>query len=207
MDTTSERLIIFDLDGVLFDTERAHREALLSAIETHTGMLREDLEALIRIDGRTTLQKVNHLGETLGWDQNVRDRIVSEKTRLSKQMLCSVPLRCEIKQLLNRLHQKATLALASNARSDTISDTIRGKEISHLFGTIISAEQTNHPKPDPEIFLTVMERLGFTPDQTIIVEDSDAGRQAAQASGARLWAVDSPYDPRLLELMNEFVES
>ena len=96
----------------------------------------------------------------------------------------------EKEYMLSRLRQDGVrLAVCSNAIRDSIDLMIRQSGLSEYFDFFVSNEDVARPKPDPEIYVAAMARMGVCPEETLIVEDSPHGLEAAWRSGAHICQV------------------
>lgn len=192
------KLIIFDLDGVLVDTEDIHHACLLNAVSSVTGMPNDKFSYLFSLDGKTTKHKLSKLKITFNLSDSQIEEIDNEKQLRTAQMfkhsLNAIPSQIS---MLQTLKEEYTLALASNSRKENVSHILDTLCITDFFSVILSNNDINNPKPDPEIFLTVMKELGFLPNETLILEDSPAGKYAAITAGANLFPVDNIADVTL----------
>ena len=197
------KLIIFDLDGVLVDTETIHYDAFTGAAISVIGNSYAGMIASIPHDGRTTKQKLKALKEQLDLD----DIIISSIDKL-KQEIVSEKLRTEINpqleqiNMISELSQNYVLAVASNSREENVVFILEALDIKKFFTIIISGDCVTKTKPDPEIFLTVLDNLKIKPTEAIILEDSPAGISAAYDSGCNVLVVNRPENVTLEFIKN-----
>lgn len=198
------KLIIFDLDGVLVDTEQIHRQSLIDAVKAITGRRPAEYEHLLKIDGQTTKQKLNLLKQHLVLDdlevQLIDDQKQQNVIRYLFRGLKSSPNQHE---MITELSKDYTLAIASNSRKENVLTILNILSITNFFSTILSNNDVVNPKPDPEIFISVMTSEGVGPNETLILEDSEAGKYAAITSGAHVLAIDDLDMVTLTNIQNE----
>lgn len=198
------KLIIFDLDGVLVDTEHIHRQSLIDAVKTITGRRPSDYEHLLKIDGQTTKQKLNLLKHHLVLDdleiQLIDDQKQQNVIRYLFRGLRSSPNQHET---ISTLSKEYTLAIASNSRKENVITILNILGITNFFSTILSNNDVVNAKPDPEIFIAAMNSVNASPNETLILEDSEAGKYAAITSGAHVLEVDSLDMVTLTNIQNE----
>ncbi|MDR2977134.1 MAG: HAD family phosphatase [Streptococcaceae bacterium] len=82
------------------------------------------------------------------------------------------------------------LALASSSDRAAIDHILSENSLATYFTEVLSGQDFKESKPNPEIYLTAMKRLGVVPDETLIIEDSTVGIKAGKASGATVWAIE-----------------
>lgn len=198
------KLIIFDLDGVLVDTEHFHYESLIDAIEFVTGYPGSTYSHLIKVDGTTTKHKLlllkNYLRLSDLQIQLIDDKKQQYLIRHLFRGLNSSPTQLST---LTTLSKNYKLAVASNSRKENVLTILNILGITDLFTIILSSNDVSKSKPDPEMFISSMNIAGAFPVETLILEDSDAGKYAAVASGAHVLPVDSISDVTLENIQNE----
>lgn len=182
--------VIFDLDGLLADTERLHCRAYQMAMLEHGVELREDdyCEHWVRngrgIDDWVTLHRMNLEPHAL-------------RLRKSKhyQTLLGSSLRPMdgARGLLNRLHGKMRIGLASSSYRDAIDGVINGLKIANYFEVIVSGLDVPRVKPAPDIFLKTASELDVEPAECVVLEDAEKGVIAAHRAGMRCIAVPNDY--------------
>jgi len=187
---THIRCVLFDLDGVLVDATEWHYEALNRAL----GLFGFDItryEHLSSYNGLPTRKKLEMLSVEKGLPVALHpmlNRLKQVYTRDEILTKCR-PL-FEKEYMLSRLHREGQrLAVCSNSIRDALELMIERSGLTAYFDLLISNEDVAHPKPEPEAFVTAMARLGVTPAETLIVEDSPHGLEAARRSGAHVCRV------------------
>ena len=97
------------------------------------------------------------------------------------------------KELLSYLKEKdITIALASSSPLDNIEEVLRQCDLTDFFSIIVSGEQFERTKPDPQIYEYTVQQLGVSKEEIIVVEDSEYGIQAASAAGLYVFALLDP---------------
>ena len=181
--------VLFDLDGVLVDATEWHYEALNRALSLF-GFDITRYEHL-SYNGLPTRRKLEMLTVEKGLPAALHpmlNRLKQVYTRDEILTKCR-PL-FEKEYMLSRLRREGyRLAVCSNSIRDALQLMIEQSGIAGYFDLVISNQDVSQPKPDPEAFLTAMTRLGVTPAETLIVEDSPHGLEAARRSGAHVCRV------------------
>ncbi|MBL7223495.1 MAG: HAD family phosphatase [Candidatus Brocadiae bacterium] len=198
--------VIFDLDGVMVDSEPLHVEAwqALFAREglevTHEeyhhgiGMLDADwIDYLFGRRGRST---------DATWWQN-------EKRQIYRGVLAAAVRPFPgVVALVRRLHEAGVaLGVASNSWRENIETVLHATALTHCFGVLTGKEDVTRPKPHPEPYLTTAAKLGVPPRHCTVIEDSDLGIQAAKAAGMRCIAVPNSLPPERLAQADWIVDS
>lgn len=185
------KAILFDLDGVLVDATEWHYEALNRALALF-GFSISRYEHLSTYNGLPTQKKLEMLSIEKGLPQALHGLINRAKqTYTREEILTQCKPAFEKEYMLSRLkRERYNLAVCSNSIRDSINLMLRHGGIYDYFDFFISNEDVAKPKPDPEIYLTAMERMGVRPEETVIVEDAPHGIESARRSGAHVCQVE-----------------
>lgn len=189
------KVIIFDLDGVLVDARELHYEALNRALGRFDYTITRD-EHLSTFDGLPTNRKLRMLTELKGLPKDLYDKIWKEKqaqTReiIDKEFTYDERMRTILRQLKADGYR---MVVCSNSIRESTKMMVIRKGLFEFMEFFISNQDVRLPKPNPEMFLRAMVKLGVGPKECVIVEDSHHGRQAACDSGAHLCAVENVED-------------
>jgi beta-phosphoglucomutase-like phosphatase (HAD superfamily) len=182
--------ILFDLDGVLVDATEWHYEALNRALALF-GFDITRYEHLSGYNGLPTRKKLEMLSVEKGLPKALHEMLNRLKQVYTRDEILG---RCrpvfEKEYMLSRLkHEGYRLAVCSNSIRDSLQLMIGQSGLSEYFETLVSNEDVARPKPDPEVYLQAMNRLGVSPGETLIVEDAPHGVEAARRSGAHVCQV------------------
>ena len=179
------KAVIFDMDGVLVDTNPHHKTAWRAYYQQH-GKALSDADFIQHISGKHNTDIVAHLfaGETLTADEV--NRLGNEKERLFRELYQSdiAPVPGLIPFLKSLKEAGIKMAVATSAPVENLDFVIDALNIRDYFDALLNESLVSHPKPDPEIYQKAMEMLGTDPAESVIFEDSTTGIQAAKASGA-----------------------
>lgn len=207
------KAIIFDLDGVLVEARELHYQALNKALEKFGYTITRD-EHLSTYDGLPTKKKLELLSQSKGLPREMHDAIWQEK-QLQTRTIITQEFKADerMRDILQRLREEGyKIAVCSNSIRETVELMLFHKGLSEHIEFFLSNEDVRFPKPHPEMFLRAMVQLGVAPRETLIVEDSHHGREAADASGAHLLGVTNTGDvtyekiAKALSLANEKYE-
>ena len=185
---------IFDMDGLLLDSEPLWKEAEITVFNSVGVPLTKELcqETVgVRIDGvvRYWYKKFPWQKESL---KSVEARILDEVSRLILKDGRLMPGVSETIEALRTANY--TLAVASSSPMQLIRAALEKFEIIDFFSVLHSAEFEEKGKPDPAVYLSTISRLGSDPSDCIALEDSVPGVRAAKSAGARVIAVPDPAD-------------
>jgi HAD superfamily hydrolase (TIGR01509 family) len=192
------KAVVFDMDGVLIDAREWHYEALNRAL----GLLGYEItryEHLTTYDGLPTKRKLRMLTVERGLPEELHGFLNSLKQQYTLELVAT---RCKPvfhhQYALSQLKAAGySLGVASNSVRRTVEEMMERSDLMRYLDVTISNEDVTRAKPDPEMYLVAMERLGVRPEETVIVEDNENGVKAATAAGAHVLVVDGPDDVTL----------
>lgn len=184
--------LIFDLDGVIVDTEFVHLKQLEAFIATYNPSIR--WEQLAEIVGASS----NHFFQLLGQLLN-QPLAISEVQEALYAYNRQHPLVIDYptifrKQLIDILdyakERELKLGLASSSEFHVIEDVIETCQIADYFDLVMTGKEFSESKPDPTIYLEAAKRLEVLPDHCLAIEDSFYGIRAAKRAGMRVIAYE-----------------
>jgi len=184
------KAILFDLDGVLVDATEWHYEALNRALALF-GFTISRYEHLSSYNGLPTRKKLEMLSVEKGLPVALHGLINKVKQVYTREeILTKCRPTFEKEYLLSRLKRDGyRLALCSNAIRDSVELMIRQSGLYDYFEFFISNQDVTRPKPDPEIYQNAIVRLGYSPEEIVIVEDAPHGVEAARRAGGHVCQV------------------
>lgn len=186
--------IVFDMDGVLFDTQKIYCRAW----EEAAGVLGiPDIgEPLVRCMGMNRNDQEAILGEYYHGDFPFDDFYREKDAAFDRILALGVPLMKGTREILEFLRKKsAKVAIASSSRIGMVEDNLRNTGLTVFFDKIVGGNLVTHSKPNPEIYLKACELLGVKPEETFAVEDSYNGIRAASAAGMKVIMVPDMQPP------------
>lgn len=210
--------VIFDLDGVLVDSEPVWEEVRRAYVAEHGGRWQPDTQR--RLMGMSTGEWSRYLSEVLGVDRTPEQVATDVVEQMADRYARHIPLIAGADAVVRRVADRWPLGLASSSPPRLIEVTLDAAGLADAFRTTLSTEQVAQGKPAPDVYLAVAERLGTDPVRCAAVEDSSNGIRSASSARMRVIAVPHggyPLDPdvralaalvleRLDELTTEQVE-
>ncbi len=180
--------VVFDMDGVLIDSEPIWIRRDMEFLKSHgVEVSREEASRIAGLGGRETWELI------AGWwgenaDPEELQRMCHEEIPLEEHSYADMAMP-HLRYLLERLKQHGLrLAIASASPHDGIERVLDECGVASYFEFVVSGEDFERSKPDPAVYLHALERLGLFSDKVAAMEDSTYGVQAAHAAGLRVVA-------------------
>lgn len=185
MDTTNYKVtyeaVVFDMDGVIFDSERVLMECWMELAEQHG--IENIRENYLACTGTTMARTREIMLEAYGASFPY-DAYAKEASRMYHERYDGgrLPMKTGVVELLSFLKKEGKkIALASSTRSQTVMQQLQDAGILPFFDAVICGDMVENSKPAPDIFLKACEKLGVAPENAYAVEDSYNGIRAAYA--------------------------
>jgi HAD superfamily hydrolase (TIGR01509 family) len=195
MSSKKIKAVIFDMDGVLIDAKDWHYDALNKSLAIF-GLKISRHDHLNTFDGLSTGQKLKMLSEIHVLPVTLHSFINEMKQQYTMDLthqLCKPTFQHQY--ALSKLKQQGyQLAVASNSIRNTVKVMMDKSSLIEYLSFYLSNQDVTNSKPDPEIYNLAISRLGFKPEECVIVEDNDIGLKAAIASGAHVLRVETVHD-------------
>lgn len=191
------KLIISDFDGCLLDIKDIHFEALNRALKTiDEKFVITPEEHFEFFDGLSTKKKLEMLAKRKDFPLNKAKEVNELKQLHTCELLRSFEnINYNIVDVIKQLKEEGYLFfVASNAIYSTVQLGLQKLGISEFVDKVYSNDDVKKQKPNAEIYLRCMVDAGVNPDETLIIEDSKHGREAAIRSGAHICGIDSSWD-------------
>jgi HAD superfamily hydrolase (TIGR01509 family) len=191
--------VVFDLDGVLVDSEHTWRDAKKDLVEETGGSWKE--EATLKMLGMSSTEWSQYLHDELGvpLDPGEISRRVAE--RMVELYRADLPLLPGAVEAVRRMQSEWPLALATSSNREVIDTFLELTGLGDAFQTTISTEEVAAGKPSPDVYLEATKRLGVEAEKSVAVEDSTNGLRAGLAAGLHVIAIPNeqfPPDPEVL---------
>ena len=173
---------IFDWDGTLGDTRQVIVASFQKALhEINCKVSDEYIERRIGIGAADTFRDILRFSKT-PFDEKTVQRLVERKSELEIELTDQVTLFPGAKELLDTLHGKIKMCLASMNNRSVITHLIKAKGLEKYFDAVLTAESITYSKPNPEIFLKAATTLRAKPEKCVVIEDSLFGVKAAKSA-------------------------
>lgn len=185
------KAVIFDWDGTLADTRNAVVQSFQSVLKKAGCNVNDKLiERLIGIGTKKTI--IEAFKEcNLRIDVLKLEKLAQEKITIQTELSNLVNLFPGVTELLEALKGKTKIGLATMSGRQVINKLLSEKKLEAYFEVVVSADDVENPKPDPEAFLATAKSLGVDPKECVVVEDSVFGIIAAKAANMKVIAVST----------------
>jgi HAD superfamily hydrolase (TIGR01509 family) len=185
--------IIFDLDGVLLDSEQRWNEAKEALVREAGGTWLEEAPTMMM--GMSSPEWSAYLRDDLGVQRDldaINDDVVR---RMHESYEDGLPLLPGALETVRALAARWPLGLASSSNREIIDVFLERSGVGDLFGATVSSEQVARGKPAPDVYLETARRLDVDPPACVAIEDSANGLRAAHAAGMPVIAAPNPHYP------------
>ena len=185
--------VVFDLDGVLIDSEQVWDQVRRDYVRSSGGRWREDSQRVMM--GMSTQEWSAYLHRELGVGRSPEDAASAVIERLAAVYGDRPPLLPGAVEAVRSLGGTYRLGLASSSPRELIGVVLRAAGLADAFQVVISTEEIGRGKPAPDVYLEAARRLGVAPRRAAAIEDSASGLHAAAAAGMRVLAIPNRHYP------------
>jgi HAD superfamily hydrolase (TIGR01509 family) len=185
--------VVFDLDGVLLDSEQLWDETREQLAKERGGRWHD--RAQRDMMGMSSREWSRYMHETIGLPEppeEINREVVERLATAYRERLPVIP---GAREAVERLAARWPLGLASSSNRELIDLALELLGVRHLFKATVSSEEVARGKPAPDVYLEAARRLGVDPAHTAAIEDSHNGILAAKAAGMRVIAIPNRHFP------------
>jgi HAD superfamily hydrolase (TIGR01509 family) len=185
--------VVFDLDGILIDSEHVWDEVRQQLADERGGHWNEN--ASRDMMGMSSIEWSRYMRDVVGLTEEPEEISAEVVRRLEDRYRRELPLIPGAEQAVESLAARWPLALASSSNRELIDLVLESSGLGRYFTASVSSEEVARGKPAPDVFLEAARRLGVQPTHCAAVEDSENGILAAKAAGMRTIAIPNPHYP------------
>jgi HAD superfamily hydrolase (TIGR01509 family) len=200
--------VVFDLDGVLLDSEQLWDETREQLAKERGGRWHDGAQRDMM--GMSSREWSRYMHETIGLPEppeEINREVVERLAAAYRERLPVIP---GAREAVERLAARWPLGLASSSNRELIDLALELLGVRDLFKATVSSEEVAHGKPAPDVYLEAARRLGVDPAHAVAIEDSHNGILAAKAAGMRVIAIPNrpfPPDERALKQADLVLDS
>jgi len=202
----SYQAVIFDMDGVIVDSEPLH-ERVFHDVMDDLGYGRNHGLHFTDYVGRADVELWEDFVERHQPPHSVEELLAMKRQRVIEVMRQSDPIFDGLPDLVERLAARCPLAVASGSDRQVIDTVLEIKELRRFFPVVVHAAEVARGKPAPDIFLRAAALLGVPPADCVVIEDSKPGVAAALAAGMRVIAITNTHPPDELLAATHIVQT
>lgn len=185
--------VVFDLDGLLLDTEQVWDEEREALTRERGGRWHDRAQADMM--GMSSTEWSRYMHDELGLPEppDELNRLVVE--RMEERYRAGLPLIDGAVEAVRRIAARWPLGLASSSNRPLIDLALNEMGVDGLFRATVSSEEVERGKPAPDVYLEAARRLGVPPERIVAIEDSANGIRSARAAGMRVIAIPNEHFP------------
>lgn len=185
--------VVFDLDGLLLDTEQVWDEEREALTRERGGRWHDRAQADMM--GMSSTEWSRYMHDELGLPEppDELNRLVVE--RMQERYQDGLPLINGAVEAVRRIAARWPLGLASSSNRPLIDLALNEMGVDGLFRATVSSEEVERGKPAPDVYLEAARRLGVPPERIVAIEDSANGIRSARAAGMRVIAIPNEHFP------------
>jgi HAD superfamily hydrolase (TIGR01509 family) len=185
--------VVFDLDGVLLDSEQVWDEVREQLVKERGGRWHE--QAQTEMMGMSSVEWSRYMHDELGVPDPPEEISAEVVRRLEEVYRKRLPLIDGAPEAVERLAARWPLGLASSSNRELIDLVLELSGLARFFRVTVSSEEVPRGKPAPDVYLEAARGLGVAPERCAAVEDSRNGIRAAKTAGMRVIAIPNPHFP------------
>ena len=192
--------VVFDLDGVLLDSEQIWDEVREQLARERDGRWHDGAQRAMM--GMSSTEWSQYMHDEIGLPEPPEEISAEVVRRLEARYRQPLPLLDGAVEAVDRLAARWPLGIASSSNREVIDLVLDLSGLAPLFKVTVSSEEVARGKPAPDVYLEAARRLGVAPERSAAIEDSENGIRAAKAAGMRVVAIPNPHfppDPEALE--------
>jgi HAD superfamily hydrolase (TIGR01509 family) len=189
--------VVFDLDGVLVDSEQVWDQARRDVVAAHGGTWRDS--ATRDMLGMSSKEWAVYVVEQLGAQLTPAEVNEAVVAAMLDRYRRDLPLLPGAREAVVRTAERHTLGLASSSNRPVIDLVLERMGVSDRFAATVSSEEVARGKPAPDVYLEALRRLGA--DGGTAIEDTENGIKSAHAAGLRVIAIPNPHFPPAAEAL------
>lgn len=176
------KALIFDCDGTLADTLPVHFQTWSAALQTVGVDISKDW--YYKYCGTSAQEMLQILKNLFGY-QFDSELVITKRQKHYQSLINTVKEVREVAEIVHSHQGKIPLAVASGGERIVLEATLNNISLRQFFNVVVSIDDVERGKPEPDIFLLAAQRLGVAPQDCIVYEDSDGGLEAASRAGMR----------------------
>ena len=193
----SIQAVIFDMDGVIVDSETRHEKAFYDVVKEIGYEHRHDFKFADYV-GRSDHDLWADFVARYQPPQSFDELMALKRKKVIEVLRADRPLFPGLYELVEGLAARYKLALASGSERPIVDEVLALRDLKRFFPVTVSGSDIQHGKPRPDIFLKAARLLGIPPERCAVIEDSRPGIAAGLAAGMTVYAIANTHPPEEL---------
>jgi HAD superfamily hydrolase (TIGR01509 family) len=185
--------VVFDLDGVLLDSEQVWDEIRERLVRERGGTWTDTAQRDMM--GMSSPEWSRYMHDTLGLAEPPEEINAEVVSRMQDRYARELPLLPGAVDAVRRLAERWPLGLATSSNRPLIETVLDAARLREFFAATVSSEEVARGKPAPDVYVEAARRLGVDPARCAAIEDSHNGIRSARAAGMRVIAIPNPHFP------------
>jgi HAD superfamily hydrolase (TIGR01509 family) len=185
--------VVFDLDGVIIDSEHVWDDARESLAKERGGRWHEGAQRDMM--GMSSVEWSRYMHDVIGLPDPPKEISAEVVRRLEEIYRRELPVIPGAPEAVERLADEWPLGVASSSNRPLIDLVLELSGLARFFRATVSSEEVPRGKPAPDVYLEAARRLGVDPTRSVAIEDSANGIRSAKAAGMRVVAIPNPRYP------------
>jgi beta-phosphoglucomutase family hydrolase len=196
------KAVIFDMDGVLISSKELHTEAWIKCLQEFNIIVKE-YKYVTGISSIDVAQKYKQKYNLLASPEEISNKKVNIYNTLAEK----TELILGVVEFIRNIQTKYKLSLATSEYSKTTNIILSKHNLDKYFDLVVTVDDINQPKPNPEIYLKTAKELKLKPSECIVIEDSVVGVEAAKSAGMKCIAITTTTPRSKLKQADLIVDS
>lgn len=188
--------LLFDMDGVVIDSEPIHEEAQRIIFREHDLPVPESVFPSFK--GMTEVKVFERIVSEFGSERHNVAALVEAKETTFRSLLSDLELVPGVLDMIRRSRDRYRMALTTSSARSNQRFAFEKFDLDPYFEVVVTAEDIEHPKPHPQPYQTTADRMGLDPSVCLVLEDSLHGVRSAQRAGCRVAGITTSFSAKEL---------
>jgi HAD superfamily hydrolase (TIGR01509 family) len=185
------KAVIFDMDGLMIDSERLYFQVERDIAGKFNRTLKD--ETLWKMMGKKPIESLQLLVKELDIPISAEDALAMRNIMMREKLKNDLVPMPGLEHIIGAFYKRLKMAISTGASREFLDLMLDRLNIRDRFDVLITSDEIEKGKPDPEIYLKTCQKLALKPEQCVVLEDSSNGARAGKRAGCYVIAVPSEY--------------